>query len=84
MEKKSITELLQSTVISCKCTKGIRDRAAQRKGNCGRMLGNLHTGFSRFPWKRLDLHAWVHTAVLPGACCWLGGGKNYISMTVTD
>lgn len=77
MEKNSITELLQSIVTSCKCTEEMkREREAQRKGKCGRILGTLYKGFSRFPWKQLDLNAWVHKAVLPGACYWLGGGTK--------
>ena len=47
-----------------------------REAKCGRMLGILHKGFSRFPWKQLDLNAWVHKAVLPGACYWFGGGTK--------
>lgn len=47
-----------------------------RKGKCGRTLGTLHKGFSRFPWKQFDLNAWVHKAVLPGACYWFGGGTK--------
>ena len=38
------------------------------------MLGTLHQRFSRFPWKQLDLNAWVHKTVLPGACYLFGGG----------
>lgn len=41
-----------------------------------RDAGDLAQGFSRFPWKQPDLHAWEHMAVLPGACYWFGGGKK--------
>ena len=84
MEKKFLTELLRSTVISPRVLEEWRDKAAQRKGQCDGMLGTLRRGGSMFPWKQLDLQAWEHMAVLSGACYWFGGGKNYIFMTVTD
>lgn len=40
------------------------------------MQGNLQTQFYMFLWKQLDLNAWVHKAVLPGARYWVGGGKK--------
>ena len=44
MEKKFLTELLRSTVISPRVLEEWRDKAAQRKGQCDGMLGTLCRG----------------------------------------